>query len=215
MHWTTKRTALALLGLVGLILAGATVLGPDEPTHQTLGPAGTALSSPDTDRTESGGDTTAITLGDLKPPPVPTFPPAPIDPCTVIGPADLPPETQPIENPHRTPDLLAAEQLGCRLDFPSAADSSALLITITWTELAAWPGPLDPTKYPDAAVATFAGRPGLERTVTDAQGKQVCLGLMPAGAGITAARVSNTRYPAVHPCAVASAVLTAVAHKTP
>lgn len=216
MRWISKRTAVVLLVLVGLTLAGATLFGPDTPSTQPLGPAGSAVSSTDTGSagSEPVDDPTMITLGDLDPPPVPAFPPAPIDPCAAVGRDDLPAEARPAEDPVRTPEPPADERVGCRLDYRTGPGPVALVITITWAAPATWPGVLDPAKYPGAEAANFAGRPGLERSASDAQSEEVCLGLMPAGAGTATVWVSNTRYPTVHPCAVAAAVLTAIAYKT-
>lgn len=217
MQWTSRRTAMGLLGLVGLTLAGATMLGPDKPPPQPFGPAGSGLSTTDTGSigSEPDDDRTVITLGDLDAPPAPAFPPAPIDdPCTVIDRDDLPAAARPAEDPVRTPEPPANARMGCRLDYRQGPGPVALVITITWAPTGTWPDPPDHATHPGAAAATFAGRPGLERTATDPQGQVICLGLMPAGAGTAAARVSNSRYPTVHPCAVAAAVLTAIAHQT-
>lgn len=211
-----RRAAPGLLALVGVALAGAAVIGPDKPSTQPLGPAGSALSTTDADSAEpesATDDRTVITLGDLEPPTGPPFPPALIDdPCTVVSRDDLPMEARPDENPVTTPEPPADERTGCRLDYRRGPGPVALTITIRWVATA--PGPLDPARHPGAKAATFAGRPGLVREVTGQQGEVVCLGLMPAGMGTATARVSNTRYPTVHPCTMATAVLSAITRKT-
>lgn len=216
MKWTSRRTAVVLLVLVGLTLAGAALLGPGHLSTQPLGPAGSAASSTDarSNRSDPSDNPTMVSLGDLRPPRGPAFPPAPIDPCTVVDRADLPAEVRPAEDPARTPEQPADEQVGCRMDYRTGPGPVALVITIAWTAPAAWPGQLEPAIHLGAEAAMFGGRPGLERAAIDAQGDVACLGLMPVGAGTASVRVVNSRFPTVHPCVVATAVLTAIAHKT-
>lgn len=213
MRVISRRMAVGLLVLVGATIAGATVLGPNKPSPEPFGPAGSALSTIDSEVEYESADRPVITLGDLDPPAAATHPAAPFEACTVAGRDDLPVEARPAEDPVRIPQQPAEGGTGCRLEFRAGPGVEAVLtITITWT---ATSGPPDPARHPGAQAARYAGRAGLERAATGPRGERVCLSLMPAGAGTVAVRVSNTRYPAVDSCTVTAAVLTAIAHKTP
>ncbi|EWC64526.1 hypothetical protein UO65_0133 [Actinokineospora spheciospongiae] len=221
-----------------VLIAGAVVACTSDPGTDAAGRAGSGVAGAPSATAETGGDDAvrrragraegSIVYGDLNGPEKASEVGAPFDPCTTPTWADLPAEVRPTDGkPHsptmQTPgdkDLFA---VGCLFDnsgkiiisagdAPARQDGGRFQVQVVWgTELDA-----DPAHHQGSTGTSWNGKPGLIEALPEDPtfGKQ-CIGLVALSTGVAGALVSNSQFPAVDPCTVINAALTAITAKTP